>query len=380
MNNLHISLTNLKNESRILKETNTLIQNNIFDTIYIVGICDDNLENTQAIDKRREMNRISLKSRKLPKNLFFQLIKYMEYSAVVLTKYKNKDIQVVNIHTLGLLPIGVLYKLFYSTKLIYDAHEYETQTQGLKGIRKKLSMVLEKLLINYCDKTIVVSESISDEYKKLYPNLPRPFVVLNTPSLKKIDKKDIFRDTLGIEKDKTIFLYQGGLSNGRGIEIILDTFKQINDDKSVIVFMGYGPLEELIRGISKEYNNIYFHTAVTPDVLLGFTCSADFGISTIEDTCLSYRYCLPNKMFEYLMAEIPVIVSNLPEMKKLIENSCVGIVTQENTRNGLQEAIKKVTQLDKDELYINIQKVKKIYNWEAQEKVLLKIYKGLYDN
>jgi len=380
MNNLHISLTNLKNESRILKETNTLIQNSIFDKIYIVGLCDDDLENTQVIDDGREINRISLKSRNLPKNLFFQLIKYMEYLIVVLTKYKNNDIKVVNVHTLGLLPLGILFKLSYSTKLIYDAHEYETQTQGLKGIRKRLSMALERLLIKYCDKTIVVSESIADEYKKLYPNLPRPYVVLNTPSLKKIEKKDIFRETLGIEKDKTIFLYQGGLSNGRGIEILLDTFKQINDDKSVIVFMGYGPLEELVKGISKEYNNIYFHTVVTPDVLLDFTCSADFGISTIEDTCLSYRYCLPNKMFEYLMAEIPVIVSNLPEMRKLIKDNGVGVVAQENTRNGLQESIQKATQLDKDELYVNIQKVKEIYNWGEQEKILIAIYEDLYEN
>ena len=171
-------------------------------------------------------------------------------------------------------------------------------------------------------------------------------------------------------------MYQGGLSSGRGIEILLDAFKQIDDD-SVIVFMGYGPLEDMIKKASEEYGNIYFYPAVSPDILLDYTSSADFGISTIEDSCLSYRYCLPNKMFEYLMAEIPVIVSNLYEMKRLVENYKVGIVAKENSPTGLKEAIKQAVQLDKKELQQNIEKVKEIYNWEEQEKVLLEVYKGL---
>jgi len=172
--------------------------------------------------------------------------------------------------------------------------------------------------------------------------IEKPALVLNTPVYKEIEKKDIFRDSLNISKDKTIFLYQGGLSQGRGIEILLETFKTVDDDTAVIVFMGYGPLEESIVDIAKDYDNIYFHQAASPDVLLDYTSSADFGISTIEDSCLSYRYCLPNKMFEYLMAEIPVIDSSLFEMKRLMEHSHVGVVAKENTPNGLSMAIKKL--------------------------------------
>jgi len=82
-------------------------------------------------------------------------------------------------------------------------------------------------------------------------------------------------------------------------------------------------------------------------------------------------------MFEYLMAELPVIVSNLYEMKRLVENNKIGVVAQENTPNGLEEAIEKATILDKKTLKINIQKVKEIYNWGEQEKVLLSLYKEL---
>jgi glycosyltransferase involved in cell wall biosynthesis len=143
------------------------------------------------------------------------------------------------------------------------------------------------------------------------------------------------------------------------------------------VFMGYGELEELIKEYSKKYNNIYFHSAVSPDILLDYTSSADFGISMIEDTCLSYRYCLPNKLFEYIMAEIPVIVSNLYEMNRLVEKYNIGVVAKENNVDGLKRAIERALKLDKEVLKENIKKVKKIFNWENQEKVLLNVYKEL---
>jgi len=231
-------------------------------------------------------------------------------------------------------------------------------------------------LIKYVDKTITVSDAIANEYVKLY-DISKPELVLNTPPYKNINKKDIFRETLNIPKDKTIFLYHGGIRTGRAIEILLDTFKQINDDKSVIVFMGYGPLEELIISASKKKNNIYFHPAVSPDELLDYTSSADFGILFYENNCLNHYYCSPNKMFEYLMAEIPVIVSNLYEMKRLVEKNNIGVVAKENISEGLREAIERAVLLDKEEIQRNIQKVKEIYNWEEQEKVLLAVYKEL---
>ncbi len=385
MNNLHVSLTNLKNESRVLKETNSLSVHNIFNMIYIVGLHEDGVELEESIDKKRLITRIKLKSRILPKNLFSQSLKYLEFTFQVLYKYRKKNIKVVNIHSLGLLPVGILFKFFYKTKLIYDAHEYETEIQGLMGVRKKLSKIIEKTFIKYCDKTIVVSESIENEYKRLYPNLSKPSVVLNTPIYKKIEKKDLFREKLGIATNKTIFLYQGNLSRGRGIETLIETFKDLNANNQqlttnnipCIVFMGYGPLEETIKQESKQHENIYFYPAVNPDILLDYTSSADFGISTIEDSCLSYRYCLPNKMFEYLMAEIPVIVSNLDEMKRLVKENGIGVVAKENTPTGLKKAIEEIVMLNKTKLQKNIQKVKHIYNWEEQEKVLLQIYKEL---
>ena len=138
--------------------------------------------------------------------------------------------------------------------------------------------------------------------------------------------------------------------------------------------MGYGPLENTIKEEAKNQKNIYFHQAVTAKVLLDYTSSADFGIIFYENNCLNHYYCLPNKMFEYLMAGLPVIVSNLYEIRKIVENNSIGVVATENTPTGLKQAIETAQELDKNQLINNIIKLKAIYNWEEQEKVLLRIY------
>ena len=372
---ISIVINNFKNDSRVLKE-NISLQNAGYE-VKVVALWENGLKEFEIV-KNIPVHRIKLITKNWSRNKVVQLLKYFEFMYKVVKKYKNADI--FHCNDLNTLPIGVIIKKFFNKniKIVYDAHEYEIEINGLKGVQKTLLKFLEKKLIKYVDYVITVSDSIASEYVKLY-GIKKPALVLNTPSFKEIQKKDIFREKFDISKDKNIFLYQGSLNSGRGIEILLETFKELSKEnkKVVIVFMGYGELEKEIKKIAEEYKNIYFHKAVSPDVLLDYTSSADFGISTIEDSCLSYRYCLPNKMFEYLMAEIPVIVSHLYEMKRLVEENKVGIVARENSSNGLKEAINKVLKLDKYKLQKNIIEVKKIYNWEEQEKILLNVYKEL---
>ncbi len=361
------------NDSRVKKESLFLAKYGF--NVEVIAYLSRNLSTFE--EKRYfKIRRFSYLDNAIGKKRLSKLKAYFVY--VKKSSLYCREFDILHCNDLHTLPIGFIVKRFFNknVKIVYDAHEYETEIGGLGKIEKLLAKIIERFLIRYADRVITVSDSIANEYVKLY-NIEKPYLVLNTPHYKKIEKKDIFRETFGITKDQTIFLYQGGLSSGRGIEILLETFKETDDKKSIIVFMGYGPLEELIISASEENSNIYFHKAVSPDELLDYTSSADFGISTIEDSCLSYRYCLPNKMFEYLMAEIPVIVSSLYEMKRLVENNNIGVVAEENNPEGLRKAIEKAVLLDKEEIQKNIQKVKEIYNWEEQEKVLLEVYKEL---
>jgi len=164
---------------------------------------------------------------------------------------------------------------------------------------------------------------------------------------------------------------------GRGIDLLLRTFQKREKDDVVIVFMGYGELEEKIKQSSIEYDTIFFHPAVSPDIVLEYTSAADIGISFIENTCLSYYYCLPNKLFEYTMVGLPVIVSDMKEMREMVEKYKIGMVVKEANDRALSIAIDKIVDLDIKQLKINVEKFAKENTWEKQEKKMIDIYKGL---
>lgn len=374
MNNLHISLTEFRNESRVLKETNSILNNNIASKVYIASLYADNLDEEKIYKDNLTLNRFKLSSRKFSKNLFIQILKYFEFIYRVTVFYRKKDIKMINIHAIALLPLGILLKYLYKAKLVYDTHELETETNGSKGLRRKLAKFMEKNLIKKCDLIFVVSENIADWYAKEY-EIQRPVVVKNAPRLIDSKKTNHFRENLSIKDDSIIVLYQGGLSKGRGVDLLLETFKKRDDDKVVIVFMGYGQLEEDIKIASKEKNNIFFHPAVAPEIVLDYTSSADIGISFIENTCLSYYYCLPNKLFEYAMAGLPVIVSNMKEMRELVEKYDMGIIVEDDKVNSMNNAIDKILQSDIKQMKLNARRCAEENSWEKQEIKMINEYK-----
>jgi len=289
----------------------------------------------------------------------------------------NKAYTIVHCNDLNSLPIGVFYKFFNrNVKLIYDSHEYAINEVPYES---KLSIgikyLIERTLIKFADSVITVSDSIGDEYKRLY-NITKPHIVLNCPPYKEQQKYNYFREEFNIDSQQKIFLYQGGLSKGRGVEIILEAFDSFKSDEIVLILMGNGQLEEIVMDKAKASSIIFYKSAVPTDILLNYTSSADFGISFMEDSCLSYRFCLPNKLFEYLMAGIPVLVSNLHEMKSLVDGYNVGIVAETNTVKGFSAAIDKSLTKDYSQVVSNVKKARKYFCWEEQEKVMVDLFRS----
>ncbi len=376
MSNLHISLTEFRNESRVLKEASSILNYKVADKIYVAALHSKDLPEDQIYEENIEVKRFKLSTRRLNKNLMVQILKYLEFIFRVIFFYRKKDIKIINIHSVALLPLGVLLKYLYDSKLIYDTHELETETNGSKGIRKRFSKILEKKLIKYAEVVFVVSENIADWYQQEYGIL-RPTVIMNVPKLFEQKKTNHFRTTLGIKDESVIILYQGGLSKGRGIELLLSVFKKREDAHVVIVFMGYGELEESIKIASIKNNNIFFHPAVAPKIVLEYTSSADIGISFIENTCLSYYYCMPNKLFEYAMVGLPVIVSNMKEMREFVNKHNIGTIVKKEDSQSINEAIEKILTLDIEKLKQNSRKYAEENAWEIQEQKMIAKYREL---
>jgi glycosyltransferase involved in cell wall biosynthesis len=376
MRALHITLTELRNESRLLKEANSLVSSGLACGLDIAALHADGLLEDESFGSRIKARRFTLATRGISKSFLFQLGKYIEFSLKVYFHYKNTNIRCINIHALGLLPLGVILKKVWKSKLIYDAHELETETNGVVGIRKKVGKWVERALIGKVDMTIVVSESIADWYVNAY-KIRRPTVVLNVPHARALNKKNIFRQQFGIRNDQVILLYQGGLDAGRGVQLILDAFKARRDDYIVVIFMGYGPLQSAIQLASSRHKNIYFHPAVAPQVVLEYTASADLGIHVIQNTCLNHNYCMPNKLFEYAMAGLPVLVSNMKDMSELVAKNQMGSVISDFSATGINRTIDDFLTRDLAIMKANAYRIAREHAWEVQEQKMFAAYHAI---
>lgn len=368
-----VVLNNFSHDSRVLKEAKSLQGDGYMVTV--IALHEQAMAVSESIDGI-QVSRVRLKSRSWSKNRFVQLLKYLEW--LMAAAWRCRRVDIVHCNDLNTLPLGVLLKVASRgrVKIVYDAHEYETELNGLAGLEKRLAALLERRLIKYADKVFTVSDSIASEYRRLY-GIPKPELVLNCPPYQEVQSQDLFRNELGIRKDQTIFLYQGGLSRGRGIELLLEAFARLSGDQNVIVFMGYGPLATEVQRHAMIHESIFFREAVPPSILLNYTASADYGVLFYENNCLNHDFCSPNKMFEYLMAGIPVLAANLFEMKRLIEKYGLGVVATENTVDGFIEAVNTSLAFDYPQIQQNVFAARKIFNWEEQEKVLLRIYNEL---
>ena len=135
-------------------------------------------------------------------------------------------------------------------------------------------------------------------------------MVLNAPRSVLIDRTNYIRDYFSLRSDQKIVLYQGALMPGRGIEDLIAAFSSRKNDEIVLVVMGLGLLQNNVLRAANLNSNIFFHSAVPASELLNIT-SSRIGIHVISNTYLNHDYCMPNKLFEYLMADYPLLFQML---------------------------------------------------------------------
>ena len=373
-NNLHITMNSFRYGSRILKETASLVQSGLVRHLYIVALHEEGLMEHEKIDNARAVRRTRLISRKWSNNLSVQILKYIEFCVRVIRYTRKKNIKLVNIHNLALLPMGVFLKWILKARLVYDAHELETETYGLCGLRQVIARHVERNLIKYTDLVIVVGDAINKWYRDNY-GLSNIVTVLNCPEFQKPQRTRRLHHELSIPEGRQIVIYQGGLVRGRGVELLLKAFAEYNDNKYVLVLMGYGELEPLIKEYTESYSNIYLKEAVEPAIVLDYTASADVGVSYIDNPSLNDKFCLPNKLFEYISAGLPVIVNNAPEMRRVVNENKIGVVLDELTNQSLSRALDNISHMDPGSLSKYLRRTAELYSWNNQAQLMKSAYR-----
>lgn len=370
--------TDFKHDNRVLKECTTLAKAGYHVTV--VAMHNEGLEEKEILNDNINVHRIFLKTRKWSKNKFIQVFKYLEYFYRLIKHYRKVDI--IHVNDVEPLPMAVLMKWFFNRKIkiVYDAHEleYDKKEKGSGYFPKGIISFTEKLFIKKADAMITVTPLIAKAYSERYKMDP-PKLVMNCPTYKKpTSSKDIFRKKFNIRTDQKIYLYQGGLFPKRGVEEILATFEKL-EEEFVLVFLGYGKLEALVKKAAAENKNIFFHPAVSQAELPDFTGSADYGFCLFQGKTLNHQYALGNKLFEYIQARLPVLCSNMPGFRQVVKENMGIVIENHNNINAIQKAIFEIQNLEKKDTQLALDEAAKKFTWENQEQTLLEVYEGLYE-
>lgn len=304
------------------------------------------------------------------------------------TRIAHRDpADIYHAHDLNTLLAAYWIAKKQKSKLIYDSHElYVERNRRIPAMRigKFLLRKMEHYLIRRSDAVITVNDSIANLLADWY-RIVKPHVIMNTPSRSSgnmIPPERSLRELLNVRRDHRILLYIGGITFNRGLEHLIDSMSYLPDCH--LVFMGYGANDykqtlqrrAVTAGVAPRFS---FYGPVPPDEVTSYAAGADVGVAPIENACLSYYYCSPNKIFECLQAGLPVIASDFPEMKRVIEQHDIGCTFDPSDPEDIASAAKYI--LDHPEVWErmkqNTNQASKCYNWENEAKKLVSLYGSL---
>jgi len=319
----------------------------------------------------------------------FRIVKRLMGQQSQWLKHRAIDRRMINIgvksgadvfhsHDLNTLRIGATCKQKTGAKLVYDSHELQTERNRMDESGKAKAQAEEGRYLPAADAMIVASPSWIAWNRNLYGELPDPTVtVLNVPEPTEIDLTKDLRSELGIPADERIVLYQGSIQENRGIEPAIDAVTML--DNVVLVVVGYGHhrpvLEDLVRtrGLADK---VKFFGPVPNDELISYSASADIGLANIVNSSVSYNTSLPNKLFEYAMAGIPVVGSDSPEIGRIVKEENIGEVCDAEDPAALADAIATILN-DPTRYRAGLSHAASRYNWAVEQQHLLDLYRTL---
>ncbi len=307
---------------------------------------------------------------------------YAEYNMQLAALLRDMDIDTVWANDLDTLPACWLTARRQRCRLVLDCHELFPEVPEIrhKPLVKAVWQTVERLM-PYCDGLLTVCQSIADYYKEKYD--VEMAVVRNLPSGEwRVESGEHSR----CGSQLSTLLYQGAVNVGRGVDWAIDALEWLPDCHLVVA--GGGDLLEEMQAYaaSKPWaDRITFTGRLEPERLEALTAQASVGLVMLEDLCLSYHYALPNRIGDFVQAGVPMVVSDLPEMARVVRKYGVGEVIEsgelrvesgERTTNALAlaEAVKRV--LAREWIDNDFAEARQDMDWNKEKMKLLDIVKS----
>ncbi len=266
------------------------------------------------------------------------------------------------------------------SRLVYDSHEYFTEVPELIH-RKKVKQIWETIeawIFPKLKTIYTVNSSIAKLYADKYQKEIK--VVRNiSPSWEPVNLKS--KKELGIPENKNLIILQGaGINIDRGAEEAIQAMTLV--ENTVLMIVGDGDVVFQLKTYvidNQLVDKVLFFDKRPYNEMMNFTYYADLGLTLDKPTNINYRYSLPNKVFDYIQAETPIIGTNLIEISKILSEYGVGEIIEEFTPENLALLINSIFSSESKlvNLKANCSKARKVLNWESEIEILKEIYSSI---
>jgi glycosyltransferase involved in cell wall biosynthesis len=261
-------------------------------------------------------------------------------------------------------------------KLVYDSHEVQTSRTGYDH---PFYGKLESFLVKRIDSMIVENHTRAKYNEELYGFYPN--VVHNYPFKQESIKEAIdLHKILGIPKEEKILLYQGGIQTGRGLDKLIQAFPYFTE--GTLVFIGDGKIKpDLIKMVEEMgiQDKVKFLPKVPLEDLPKYTKNAYLGFQVLNNVCFNHYSASSNKLFEYMMAGIPVIACSFPEISKVVKAEKIGVCVDSHDFRSIAEGTNYLLN-NRDvhkQMSENALRARNRYNWESEKAAFLRVYETL---
>ena len=351
------AFSNLYTDQRIEKVCRTLHENG-----YEVELIGNDWKGAEEMERPYPFSRIHLASKSLK-------TAYFEFNLKLYHVLKRKADQNTILHAndVDALLSNYLIARKLNIPLVFDSHEIFSEMPAIQGkMSQKVWRYVEEKIIPQLQWMVTASESYAKWFRKKYGI--DAVVVQNAP--RKLDF------TIEIPQNSPrIFLYQGALNPFRGIDKAIMAMHYL--EGVIFKIAGDGPrkkeYEELVNR-EKLQHKVQFLGKLKPEDLRKITVTADVGMSIEENGGDSYLYSLPNKVLDCIQSRVPLILSDLPELRNIKNQFDIGEIIKNHHPENIAEAVKKVLEKGRKNYQLELEKASKVLCWENEEIQLLKVF------
>jgi glycosyltransferase involved in cell wall biosynthesis len=324
--------------------------------------------------------------RRLPVDLpdHHEALRYLnDFGAACLPLAESLRPDVIHAHDLVTLSGGAVAAARVGAELVYDAHELETHTNyhSLSTETKRWIARYESVLIRRSH-VVTVCDAIADWLRDEY-SIERPLVLLNAPDDRNAGPvATTVRQALSLGPEVPLVVYVGSVTLDRGLELAVEALADLPGVHLATVGWRYSETERAMRQVADRAavaDRLHFVEPVRSEDVVGFLKDADASVIPIQNVCLSYAFCFPNKLLESVFAGVPVAVSDLVELRRFVTDHHVGVVMDERTPHTIASALREL--LTRRSEYApspdKVAELRRRYGWAIQEERLQQLYASL---